>query len=277
MEMCENVLTRAAPRTASCFWRRRWRAAPGTQTTAAASLRAGNAPSSPGRTRPPRTPRRAPAIPAILGETMRDAARNKERWKGRRTPTQGPSTDLAAQSRTRPPPHSDDGTTHWSGKMRAHRADGRDQSTASLPPSPLHCTQRRRQPRAHGPFPQRSGLLVAEVFTVLDARLCNSGSRPRVSGCGHTGITDRYRPSAVPGSGPGSTFGAAKRLHGAGGAVRAPRSSTGGRRPSRRRCAGVRAAAQPRALRRQGQRVSSSAQHPPTKNKTKVRWSQRLY
>ena len=29
---------------------------------------------------------------------MRGAVRNKERWKGRRAPTQYPSTDLAAQS-----------------------------------------------------------------------------------------------------------------------------------------------------------------------------------
>ena len=29
----------------------------------------------------------------ILGETMRDAVRNKERWKRRHTPTQDPSTD----------------------------------------------------------------------------------------------------------------------------------------------------------------------------------------
>ena len=33
----------------------------------------------------------------ILGKTMREV-RTKERWKGRRTPTQDPSTDLAAQS-----------------------------------------------------------------------------------------------------------------------------------------------------------------------------------
>ena len=30
----------------------------------------------------------------ILGKTMRDAVRNKERWKRRRAPTQDPSTDL---------------------------------------------------------------------------------------------------------------------------------------------------------------------------------------
>ena len=35
----------------------------------------------------------------ILGKTMRDAVRNTERWKGRRTPAQDPSTGLAAQSR----------------------------------------------------------------------------------------------------------------------------------------------------------------------------------
>ena len=34
----------------------------------------------------------------ILGNTMRYAVRDKERWKRRRTPTQDPSTDLAAQS-----------------------------------------------------------------------------------------------------------------------------------------------------------------------------------
>ena len=32
------------------------------------------------------------------GKTMRDAVRNKKRWIGRRTPTQDPSTDLAAQT-----------------------------------------------------------------------------------------------------------------------------------------------------------------------------------
>ena len=36
----------------------------------------------------------------ILGRTMRDAVINKERWERRRTPTQDPSTDVAAQSRS---------------------------------------------------------------------------------------------------------------------------------------------------------------------------------
>ena len=30
----------------------------------------------------------------ILGKTMRDAVRNKDRWKRRRAPTQDPSTDM---------------------------------------------------------------------------------------------------------------------------------------------------------------------------------------
>ena len=35
----------------------------------------------------------APFVPGSWGNTMRDAVRNKERWKGRRAPTQDPSTD----------------------------------------------------------------------------------------------------------------------------------------------------------------------------------------
>ena len=37
----------------------------------------------------------------ILGKTMRDAARNKGRWKRRHTPTQDPSTDLHSASQVR--------------------------------------------------------------------------------------------------------------------------------------------------------------------------------
>ena len=36
----------------------------------------------------------------ILGRTMRDAVRNKVLWERRRMPTQDPSTDMAAQSRS---------------------------------------------------------------------------------------------------------------------------------------------------------------------------------
>ena len=42
-------------------------------------------------------------LPVVLGSwgnAMRDAARNKEMWKGRRTPTQDPSTDNAPQAST---------------------------------------------------------------------------------------------------------------------------------------------------------------------------------
>ena len=35
-----------------------------------------------------------PVSTRILGKAMRDAVRNKEKWKRRRTPTQYPSTDL---------------------------------------------------------------------------------------------------------------------------------------------------------------------------------------
>ena len=50
---------------------------------------------------PPHPARRPPRPPSVLGSwgnTMRDAVRNKERWKRCRTPTQDPSTNFRGAS-----------------------------------------------------------------------------------------------------------------------------------------------------------------------------------